>query len=104
MIISSVPGRLSLANVRSRISGSTISPSSARSSCLEIALIPLVIVLKNLHLSYTVWGSPRAYRLERSVRDIPLHRLHEEDPEGTGKAAIIDRCGMFRTYYHIYLP
>jgi raffinose/stachyose/melibiose transport system permease protein len=99
-------GAFPLANVRSRIFrvyyfaiiGAIVLP-------FEIALIPLVIVLKNLHLSYTVWGIALVHTAWNAPFAIFLYTGYmRRIPRELEEAAIIDGCGMFRTYYHIYLP
>ena len=99
-------GAFPLANVRSRIFrfyyvaivGAIVLP-------FEIALIPLVIVLKNLHLSYTVWGIALVHTAWNAPFAIFLYTGYmRRIPRELEEAAIIDGCGMLRTYYHLYLP
>jgi raffinose/stachyose/melibiose transport system permease protein len=71
----------------------------------EVALIPLIVTLKNLHLMYSVfgvalvhiaWNAPFAMFLYTGfMRTIPLE-LEE--------AAIVDGCGPFRIYFKILFP
>jgi raffinose/stachyose/melibiose transport system permease protein len=99
-------GAFALANVRSRIFkvyyiaivGAIVLP-------FEIALIPLVVVLKNLHLSYTVLGVALVHTAWNAPFAIFLYTGYMRTiPRELEEAAIIDGCSMFRTYYHLYLP
>lgn len=71
----------------------------------EVALIPLLIILKNLNLMYTIpgvalvhiaWNAPFAIFLFTGfMRTIPKE-LEE--------SAVVDGCGMLRTFYTILFP
>lgn len=99
-------GAFPLANVRSRIFriyyvaivGAIVLP-------FEIALIPLVVMLKNLHLSYTVWGIALVHTAWNAPFAIFLYTGYMRTiPRELEEAAIIDGCGMLRTYYNLYIP
>ncbi len=99
-------GAFPLANVRSRIFriyygaivGAIVLP-------FEIALIPLVIILKNLHLSYTVLGIALVHAAWNAPFAIFLYTGYMRTiPRELEEAARIDGCGMLRTYYNLYIP
>ena len=99
-------GAFPLANVRSRIFriyyiaivGAIVLP-------FEIALIPLVVMLKNLHLSYTVLGIALVHTAWNAPFAIFLYTGYMRTvPRELEEAARIDGCGMFRTYYSLYIP
>ena len=99
-------GAFPLANVRSRIFrfyyiaivGAIVLP-------FEIALIPLIVMLKNLHLSYTIGGIALVHTAWNAPFAIFLYTGYMRTiPRELEEAAILDGCGMFRTYFNIYIP
>jgi len=99
-------GAFPLANVRSRIFkiyyiaivGAIVLP-------FEIALIPLVVMLKNLHLSYTVLGIALVHTAWNAPFAIFLYTGYMRTiPRELEEAARLDGCGMLRTYYNLYIP
>ena len=99
-------GAFPLANVRSRIFkiyyiaivGAIVLP-------FEIALIPLVVMLRDLHLSYTVLGIALVHTAWNAPFAIFLYTGYMRTiPRELEEAARIDGCGMLRTYFNLYLP
>ena len=99
-------GAFPLATVRSRffkfyyiaIVGAIVLP-------FEIALIPLVVMLKNLHLSYTILGIALVHTAWNAPFAIFLYTGYMRTiPRELEEAAILDGCGMVRTYSHVYFP
>lgn len=71
----------------------------------EIALIPLLLLLKSLHLMYTIWGVAFVHIAWNAPFAIFLYTGYMRTiPMELEEAAIVDGCGMFRTYLRILFP
>ena len=71
----------------------------------EIALIPLVLMLKALNLSYTVIGIALVHVAWNAPFAIFLYTGYMKSiPKELDEAARMDGCGMFRTFWSIYFP
>ena len=71
----------------------------------EIALIPLLVLLKSLHLMYTIGGVVLVHVAWNAPFAIFLYTGYMKTiPKELEESAIVDGCGMFRTYIKILFP
>ena len=71
----------------------------------EVALIPLILILKSLHLMYSIFGVALIHIAWNSPFAIFLYTgFMRTIPAELEEAATVDGCGMFRTYFTILLP
>jgi raffinose/stachyose/melibiose transport system permease protein len=71
----------------------------------EVALIPLIVILKNLHLMYNIFGVALVHIAWNAPFAIFLYTgFMRTIPRELEESATVDGCGMFRTYFTILLP
>jgi raffinose/stachyose/melibiose transport system permease protein len=72
---------------------------------IHAALLPLFMVLKNLHLLNTYWSliiPYVAFGIPMAV--FILGSFFKGVPREMEESAVIDGCGIYRTFFHIILP
>ena len=71
----------------------------------EVALIPLLLILKKLNLMYNILGPSLVHAAWYAPFVIFLYTgFMKTIPKELEESAIVDGCGMFRTYFSILLP
>jgi raffinose/stachyose/melibiose transport system permease protein len=71
----------------------------------QLAMVPLIFIMKNLHLINNYFGTAVVYTSVALPIVIFLYVGYMRTiPKELSEAAMIDGCGMFKTYLHVYMP
>jgi multiple sugar transport system permease protein len=69
-----------------------------------VLIIPQFVLASHLHLTNSRWGLILVYAAGMAFSVFLLRGFFEELPQDLLDAAVIDGCGVLRTFLHIALP